>query len=81
MAQSTESLLFLADWFDKLACIDKPFKLLFYPTDNSIEIIDVKNKRQHLKRIKHDSLSLNDFFVGNTVEIYGRRYKIGEFGD
>lgn len=81
MALSNDSMAFLAEWYDKLACTNKPFRLLFYPVDNSIEIIDIKAKRQHLKRIRHDRITLDDLFVGNTLEVYGRRFKIVEFGD
>ena len=74
-------MAFIAEWYDKLACIDKPFRIFFYPNDNSIEIIDLKSKKQHLKRIRHDAITLNDLFVGNTLDIYGRRFKIVEFAD
>jgi nucleoside-diphosphate kinase len=61
--------------------MEKPYKFFFYPVDNSIEIIDIKSKKMHLKRIKHDAISVQDLFIGNTVEIYGRRFKIVDFGD
>ena len=76
-----DSFAFLAEWYDKLACIEKPFRIIFYPYDNSIEIIDLKSKKMHLKRIKHDSVRLEDFYIGNTLDIYGRRFKIIDFAD
>ena len=45
MATSEESLAFVAEWYDKLACIDKQFKFIYYPRDLSIEIIDCKSKK------------------------------------
>ena len=81
MSTMDDSLAFIATWYDKLACIDKPFRLFFYPTDNSIEIIDLKSKKHHLKRIRHEPVQLGDLFIGNTLDIYGRRFKIVEFGD
>lgn len=81
MSISEDSLVFIAEWYDKLACIEKPFRFFFYPIDNSIEIIDLKNKKMYLKRIRHDAMTVNDLFVGNTLDIYGRRFKIVEFGD
>lgn len=81
MSTNDDSLTFLATWFDKLASIDKPFRFHFYPVDNSIEIVDLKSKKMHLKRIRHEAVTINDLFVGNTLDIYGRRFKITEFGD
>ena len=74
-------MTFIAEWYDKLACIEKPFRLMFYTSDNSLEIVDLKSKKQHLKRIRIDSLTYEDFYVGNTLDIYGRRFKIVEFAD
>jgi nucleoside-diphosphate kinase len=81
MTSNDDSLAFIAEWYDKLACIEKPFRIFFYPIDNSIEIIDIKSKKMHLKRIRHEPISTNDLFIGNTLDIYGRRFKIVEFGD
>lgn len=81
MNNSDDSLAFIAEWFDKLAAIEKPFRLIFYPVDNTIEIIDLKTKKLHLKRIKHEAVTLNDLYVGNTLDIYGRRFKLVEFAD
>jgi hypothetical protein len=47
-----DSIAFLVTWFDKLASIEKPFRFIYYPYDQSIEIIDLKTKKQALKRIK-----------------------------
>lgn len=74
-------MAFIAEWFDKLACIEKPFRFIFYPMDNSLEIIDLKNKKQHLKRIRQDFVKVEDLYIGNTVDVYGRRFKIVEFAD
>ncbi len=34
-----------------------------------------------LKRTKSDTIKLNDFFIGNTINIFSRSIKIVEFGD
>lgn len=54
---------------------------MFYPLDNSLEIIDLKSRKQHLKRIRHEAVKAEDLFIGNTLDIYGRRFKIVEFAD
>jgi len=76
-----DGLAFTAHWFDRLASIDKPFRIMFYPYDHSVEIIDLRSKKQTLKRIKIDSFSQSDIYLGNSIDIYGRRYKIVEFAD
>jgi nucleoside-diphosphate kinase len=80
-SQTDDSIVYNAEWYDKLACVNKPFKILFYPQDGSVEIIDVKARRQHLKRIKHDLIREEHLYIGATVEVYGRRFKIIDFGD
>lgn len=64
-----------------MAAINKQFRIIFYPVDNSIEITDMKTRKQHLKRIQFPSITQKDLFVGNTIDVYGRRFKITEFAD
>ena len=64
-----------------MAAINKQFRIIFYPLDNSIEIIDMKSRKQFLKRIQYQGLTQQDLFVGNTFDVYGRRFKIVEFAD
>lgn len=72
MVSFEDSMVFLATWFDKLASIDKPYKIFFYPVDNSVEIIDGKTGKVHLKRIRNNDLSRENLYVGSTIELYGR---------
>jgi len=68
-------------WFDEMAASDRPFRLIFYPMDNSIEIIDMKTGKLHLRRIRNFDVSKESLFVGNKLVIYGRHYRITEFAD
>ena len=54
---------------------------MYYPYDHSIEIIDLKTKKQTLKRIKNPSIVPNDLYIGNYLDIYGRRYKLIDYAD
>jgi nucleoside-diphosphate kinase len=81
VTSSEESLVFKLTWFDEMAASDRPYKIFFYPVDNSIEIIDVKSGKVHLRRIRNFDVERNSLFVGNQITIYGRKYKIVEFGD
>lgn len=72
---------FEADWFDAQASLNKRYQLFFYPNDNSIELYEVKTKRQFLKRCKQENIQLSDLFLGNIVTILSRTMKIVEYGD
>jgi nucleoside-diphosphate kinase len=76
-----DSLAFKLTWFDEMAASDRPFKLLYYPVDNSIEIVDLKTGKLHLRRIVNHQINREVLFVGNRIQIYGRTYLIKEFGD
>ena len=41
----------------------------------------MKSRKQFLKRIQYQGLTQADFFVGNTFDVYGRRFKVVEFAD
>lgn len=60
-----DSMSFKLTWFDEMAASDRPFKLIFYPVDNSIEIIDMKSGRVHLRRIRNLDVQRDTLFVGN----------------
>ena len=49
-------MVFNVTWFDEMAQVDKPFKLLFYPGDNSVELIDQRNGKVHLRRIRNETI-------------------------
>jgi len=76
-----DSLAFVATWFDEMAAVDKRFRLHYYPMDNSVELIDSKSGKVHLRRIKNNNISQDLLYVGSQVELYGRKYKIVEFAD
>jgi nucleoside diphosphate kinase len=49
-----DSLCFIGLWFDRLASIDRAYKIFYYPSDCSTEIVDIKSGKVHLRRIKTD---------------------------
>lgn len=60
-----DSISFKLAWYDEMAASDRPFKLIFYPVDNSIEIIDMKSGKVHLRRIRNIDVERGALFVGN----------------
>ncbi len=55
--------------------------LLYYPETREVEMIDIKNRRSFLKRVRYDDIRLDQLFVGNTVTIFSRQLRILEFAD
>lgn len=47
-----------------MAASDRPYKLFFFPIDNSIEIVDVKSGKIHLRRIRNFDVDRNQLIVG-----------------
>lgn len=76
-----ERYVFVADWYDPHAALVRKYQLLYYPTDNTCEMVDIKNRRLFLKRSKCENIRLSDLFIGSTVNILSRQLTIAEFGD
>ncbi|KAK2956120.1 putative Nucleoside diphosphate kinase 7 [Blattamonas nauphoetae] len=72
---------FNAEWFDPLASLAKPFLISYFPSNKTAEIFDLKNHRLFLKRSLCENLSLDQFKLGNTVEIYSRAFKLLDYAD
>lgn len=81
MAEESERYAFIADWYDATASIVRKYVLLFFPRDNSVELVDLKSKKVFLKRAKAEGLTADQLFVGASVNIFARQMKIVDFGD
>ncbi|KXS20299.1 hypothetical protein M427DRAFT_66805 [Gonapodya prolifera JEL478] len=57
------------------------YHLFFWPSDNSVEMYDVKLHRTFLKRTKYQALKLEDVHVGGSVQVYSRALAIKDYGD
>ena len=42
---------------------------------------DIKNNRIFLKRCPYQGVSLEEFYIGAVLTVYGRQLKITEYGD
>lgn len=74
-------LSFIAEWFQREAGIVRSFYVIFFPTDNAVEVIEQKTRKTFLKRAKLYDLSQNDFYIGSIVPIYGRQFEIVDYAD
>ena len=72
---------FVAEWYDPHASMTRRYQLLYYPGDNTCEMIDIKNRRLFLKRSKCDNVHASDLFIGAIVNVLSRQLTIVEFGD
>lgn len=78
-----EVLGFDAEYYDPQSLRHNMFQIKYYGGDSdSVEIIDIANKRLFLKKIKRPaSLNPRDLHVGGKVNIFGRDYEIKAYSD
>ncbi|XP_075052464.1 nucleoside diphosphate kinase homolog 7 isoform X2 [Mixophyes fleayi] len=73
--------VFVAEWYDPNAALQRRYQLLFYPKDGSVEMFDLKNHRVFLRRTKYDALQKEDLFVGNKINVFSRQLHLVDYGD
>ncbi|XP_041862814.1 nucleoside diphosphate kinase 7 isoform X2 [Melanotaenia boesemani] len=76
-----ERYVFLAEWYDPVAQLVRPYHLFYYPKDGSVEMFDVKKQQRFLKRTKYDDLHQEDLFVGNRVTVFSRQLNLIDYGN
>lgn len=76
-----ERYAFTAEWYDPNASFNRQYQVLFYPSDRTVEMIDIKNRRLFLKRSKCPHVQLKDLFIGAIVNILSRQLTITGYGD
>lgn len=81
MAASDERYAFLAEWYDARASLMRKYQLLFYPSDSSVEMYDIKNRRLFLKRSLIDGLQVQHLFIGAIINIHSRQLSITDYAD
>lgn len=72
---------FTVDYLDQQAGLVRQYKLLYFMSDKSIEMYDLKSKRVFLKRCPYPTLSPRDLFIGATVTVFSRTLKVVDYGD
>lgn len=56
-------------------------KLSFYPTDNSVELFNIKTNKLFLKRTPYPKLNQVDLVIGGIVTIFSRQFTIIDYAD
>ncbi|KAH7821318.1 nucleoside-diphosphate kinase [Monocercomonoides exilis] len=72
---------FKCEWFDPAAEINRPYILSYFIRDGTVEIYDVKNHRMFLKRCAAGDISVGDLFLGSSVVVFSRQFKLIDFAD
>ncbi|KAM5179639.1 nucleoside diphosphate kinase homolog 7 [Mantella aurantiaca] len=73
--------VFIAEWYDPNAALQRRYQLLYYPKDGSVEMYDVKSHRVFLKRTKYEALRKEDLYVGNKINVFSRHLHLVDYGD
>jgi nucleoside-diphosphate kinase len=76
-----DRFVFVTDWYDQQADLHKEFLLEYYLADQTIDLYDTKNRRMFLKRTKYPQISEADLFIGSTITVYSRQFKILNYAD
>jgi len=72
---------FLCDWYDPQACLIRKYLFLYYPKDQTIEMIATKTRKKFLSRTKFEHIQVSDLFIGSKINVYSRQLHLTEFGD
>ncbi|ORX63586.1 nucleoside diphosphate kinase [Anaeromyces robustus] len=72
---------FNVEYYDNQAELIREYQLMFFPSDNSIEMYDVKQKKIYLKRVGYPGIQLRDLIIGATIIIFSRPLLIKSYGD
>jgi len=82
MSSKTEDrFIFETEWFDERAELIRPYNLLFYPRNNTIEMFDTKARKMFLKRMECADLTMDKLFIGSVVTIFSRQLKLVDYAD
>jgi len=74
-------LSFSVEWNDGVSGRMRQFTLNWYPSQNSVEMYDLNNKKMFLRKTVCDSIQQNDLYIGNIITVFSRSLKITGFAD
>lgn len=72
---------FNVEWYDEQAGVIRPYLLIFYIGDGTMELIDNKTHKQFLRRTKVGDFLLKDFYEGAQVVVLARKLKVIGYAD
>ena len=77
----TRGYAFVVDYSDPQAQITRKYQLLFYLTDNTVEMIDIKSRRMFLKRTTVPAMQAEDLYLGAQVIVHARHLTVVDYAD
>ncbi|XP_073957740.1 nucleoside diphosphate kinase homolog 7 [Choristoneura fumiferana] len=70
---------FIGEWYDNQASLIRRYNVFYYPTDDTVEMYDLKTRKTFVRRVKVNGITLDKFYIGCTLYILGRLIKIVDF--
>lgn len=56
-------------------------RLAFYPSNNSLELFNLKTKKLFLKRTEMKDINKSHLYLGAVLNIFSRQFKITDYAD
>lgn len=72
---------FIVEWYDELAALIRRYQFMYYPRDRSVEMFDMKQNRQFLKRTKSEAITPDKLYIGSTIDFLSRQINFVDYGD
>lgn len=72
---------FVVEWYDPSAALVRQYQLIYYTSDGTLEMYDLKNRRTFLKRCDYPGVGVKDLFKGGIITVYSRQLTIVEYAD
>lgn len=67
-----ERFVFIVEWFDQIASLVKKLQLNYYPSNNSLELFNIKTRKLFLKRSVIKDIDISNIFIGSIINVYSR---------
>ncbi|KAJ8736242.1 hypothetical protein PYW08_006898 [Mythimna loreyi] len=74
-----EKYSFIGEWYDNQASLIRRYNVFYYPTDETLEMFDLRTRKTFVRRVKVNGITLDSFYIGCTLYILGRLIKIVDF--
>lgn len=72
---------FIVEWYDPTASLIRQYQLIYYASDGTLEMYDLKSRRTFLKRCDYPSITMKQLFKGGIITVYSRQLTIIEYAD
>ncbi|XP_077298238.1 nucleoside diphosphate kinase homolog 7 isoform X2 [Arctopsyche grandis] len=77
----SEKFSFIGEWYDHNTNLTQNFVVHYFPSDSSIELFDVKNRKTFLRRSIVEGLSADEFHIDGSIKVYARLIKLTDYGN